>query len=168
MPTSSAGQGHTSVESGRSPRHRPTRQTPAEPALRRQAIHEPSRPIPAGTLDHLSPASRAPIQVGDSVPTCLDRWARDTPGDRSTSPDQLVDTRQRLDRHLPHEGNPRNPSLPPHVASATPISRQPNQNWRGLPDPGNPHPTKSTDGRAAADQFGKAVWWLTSHATPTR
>jgi hypothetical protein len=60
MPTSSTSRGHTSVESNHRPRHRPTRQTPAEPTRRRQALHEPSRSM--SRRDARSPTrdSRAP------------------------------------------------------------------------------------------------------------
>ena len=56
------------IESGHSPRHRPTRQALAEPTRTRQAVHEPSRSMPR--RDARSPNPARPvhlIQVGGSV-----------------------------------------------------------------------------------------------------
>jgi hypothetical protein len=46
----------SSVESDHGPWHRPTRQTPAKPARRRQAIHEPGRPVPRREARACSPS----------------------------------------------------------------------------------------------------------------
>ena len=65
-------------------------------------------------------------------------------------------------------GIPRTPPHPRMWRRPRQQRQQPNQNWCSLPNPGNPHPARSTDDTAAAGQFGKARWWLTSRATPTR
>jgi len=54
MPTSGARGDHASVESDRS-RSPAGRHTPAEPALRRQAVHESLRPMTYGTLQGCAP-----------------------------------------------------------------------------------------------------------------
>lgn len=67
MPTSGARGNHASVESDRS-RSPAERHTPAEPALRRQAVHESLRPMTYGTLQALACCAPLPdIQVGGSI-----------------------------------------------------------------------------------------------------
>jgi hypothetical protein len=67
-------EGTPPIESGHSPRHRPTRQSLAEPTRTRQAVHEPSRSMPQ--RDARSPSPARPvhlIQVGGSV-SALAAW----------------------------------------------------------------------------------------------
>ena len=91
---------HTSVESGRGPRHRPTRQTLGEPTRRRQAVHQPSRSRPRREARSPTRAPRAP-QTSRRFRTSSHRSSGPAPNTRAPPAYEQILAVSTLARQLP-------------------------------------------------------------------